>query len=262
MPTPDDLQARYLRLTFDLVAYDAFDHLHWGLWRDVPKEPRRFAEAQQAYADELVSWVPSEGARVLDVGCGLGGIAKILADRGHQVTALTPRADHHERLVAHPTERLDLRLGRFEQVDDGPFDVILFGESFNFFAADVPATLDRCASLLSPRGQVLIAELLAPETEAALARSPFTIANERDVTEDVAFTVDALQALFERYVRPYRDLQAAALRAVDRDLAERVDQALANVPNRAVASLFRGRVAEKEMLDRARYLFCSLEPRP
>lgn len=260
MSTPDELQELYLRLTFDLVAYDAFDHLHWGLWRDVPKEPRRFAEARQAYADELVRWVPSEGTRVLDVGCGLGGIAKMLADRGHHVTALNPRADHHERLVAHPTERLDVRRARFEDFDEGAFDVILFGESFNFFAEDVAGTLERAASLLAPGGQVILAELLSPATEAALEASGWSLAKRQDVTEDVAFTVDALQAAFERYVRPYRELHAAALRAVDPRLADRVNEALDEVPNRAVASLFRGRVVEREMLERARYLLWSLEP--
>ncbi len=262
MSTPDDLQELYLRVTFDLVAYEAFDHLHWGLWRDVPKEPRRFAEARQAYADELVSWISTERSRVLDVGCGLGGVAKMLADRGHRVTALTPRADHHQRLVAHPVNGLEPRLARFEELEGGTFDLILFGESFNFFAHDVPGTLARVASLLAPGGQLLVAELFAPATSVALERAGWSTVRTHDVTDEVAFTVDALQAACDRYLRPYRDLHDAALRAVDGDLAAKVTEALADVPNRAVASLLRGHVVEEDMLTHARYLFCLLEPPP
>ena len=57
-------------------------------------------------------------------------------------------------------------------------------------------------------------------------------------------------------------LQLAALRAVDGDLAAKVTEALADVPNRAVASLLRGHVVEEDMLTHARYLFCLLEPPP
>ncbi|MEQ9319056.1 MAG: hypothetical protein RIF41_07840 [Polyangiaceae bacterium] len=39
-------------------------------------------------------------------------------------------------------------------------------------------------------------------------------------------------------------------------------EALADVPNRAVASLLRGHVVEEDMLTHARYLFCLLEPPP
>ncbi|HHH27883.1 MAG TPA: class I SAM-dependent methyltransferase, partial [Polyangiaceae bacterium] len=133
MSKSETLVELFLHLTFNLVADDAFDHLHWGLWRDLPEDPRRFGEARQAYADELVSWVPREATRVLDVGCGLGGIARMLAERGHQVTAITPRADHHQRLVEHPVDGLDVRCTRFEDLhaSDGPFDLVLFGESFN-----------------------------------------------------------------------------------------------------------------------------------
>ncbi|MEZ4441634.1 MAG: class I SAM-dependent methyltransferase [Polyangiaceae bacterium] len=256
------LEELYLRLTFDLVAVEAFDHLHWGLWTEVPKKVERFAEARRAYAEEVVGWVRGEDQRVLDVGCGLGGIARLLAERGHRVTALTPEARHLAALADHGVAGLEVRGLRFEDLVAEPtFDRILFAESFNFFADRIGETLARAAASLRPGGELVIAELLSERSLAAIQDAGWSILQRRDLSDGVAFTVEALQGVFDRFVAPYRALERAALTAVDPALAARVETALTSeVPNRAAQSLFAGRVVERDMLADARYELLLLSP--
>jgi MPBQ/MSBQ methyltransferase len=85
-------------------AYDAWtedqllerlwgDHVHLGHYGDPPRR-RDFRQAKVDFVHELVRWsglaeLPP-GSRVLDVGCGIGGSARILArDYGFEVLAIS-----------------------------------------------------------------------------------------------------------------------------------------------------------------------------
>ncbi len=69
------------------------DHVHLGHY-GVPPRPRDFREAKVDFVHELVRWSGLDrlppGSTVLDVGCGIGGSARILAqDYGFDVLAIS-----------------------------------------------------------------------------------------------------------------------------------------------------------------------------
>lgn len=69
------------------------DHVHLGHY-GVPPRPRDFREAKVDFVHELVRWSGLDrlppGSKVLDVGCGIGGSARILAqDYGFDVLAIS-----------------------------------------------------------------------------------------------------------------------------------------------------------------------------
>ena len=86
------------------AAYDAWtddqllerlwgDHVHLGHYGNPPGH-RDFREAKSAFVHELVKWSGLDqlppGSRVLDVGCGIGGSARILArDYGFEVLGIS-----------------------------------------------------------------------------------------------------------------------------------------------------------------------------
>ncbi|MFF3851106.1 class I SAM-dependent methyltransferase [Streptomyces sp. NPDC002328] len=60
---------------------------------DEPDHGLRAADTRAAWASLLTAWLPSAPADVLDVGCGTGSLAELIAAAGHRVTGvdLSPR---------------------------------------------------------------------------------------------------------------------------------------------------------------------------
>lgn len=240
----DELTAIYLRTMFDMVAQKPFEHLHWGDWRDVPRDPARFAAAQEAYADRLAALVPTDAHHIVDVGCGLGGIARKLIAANKRVCAITPEASHADLL-----ERagLAVRRGRFEDLEPAERgDCVLFAESLSFFP-DIDALVERSRRWLRPNGYLLAAELMTDATHTALAASG-ELLHDEDVTDDVRFTVDVLRDRLDRYVKPYRRGLLDTLAAHDPALSEAVARALRETPNAALRQLLAGEIVEADML--------------
>lgn len=87
-----------------------------------------YAERAQEYADTTAPGIPDDpmladfiaglppGARVLDLGCGPGGFAKVMADAGLDVVAMDPVPE----MVALATaaKGVTARLGSFDDLDE------------------------------------------------------------------------------------------------------------------------------------------------
>ena len=111
-------------------------------------------EGEARLADALAG----RGARILDVGSGMGRVAAALVARGHEVVAVEPdaslvaqsRATYPDLEVQHA----DILAATLE----GVFDlVVAVGNVMVFLAEDTErAVLARLRSLLAPRGRVLV----------------------------------------------------------------------------------------------------------
>ena len=122
--------AAYDRWTQDRLLERLWgEHVHLGHYGD-PAQPRDFRQAKADFVHELVRWSGLDrlppGARLLDVGCGIGGSARILArDYGFEVLGisispaqiaraaeLTPSELSHCRFAVMDALALDLPDGR------------------------------------------------------------------------------------------------------------------------------------------------------
>ena len=92
--SPASVAAAYDRWTDDrLLERLCGEHVHLGHYGD-PPGARDFRAAKAAFVHELVRWSGLDrlppGSRVLDVGCGIGGSARILArDYGFEVLGIS-----------------------------------------------------------------------------------------------------------------------------------------------------------------------------
>jgi len=72
------------------------EFLHYGYFDDVDRQPgdislNEIVEAQKRYTELLVNLAnPDKSRPVLDVGCGVGGMIRLLHDRGFSPVALSP----------------------------------------------------------------------------------------------------------------------------------------------------------------------------
>ncbi|MGH2413016.1 MAG: hypothetical protein ACRDEA_04865, partial [Microcystaceae cyanobacterium] len=96
---------RYQNAAIDYyMGLTGSSYLHYGYWEPLPTAGEeltltRLRAAQEAYAAKLLSFIPEGTKTVLDVGCGIGGNAVYLCDRGFTVEGLAPDALQEERFI-------------------------------------------------------------------------------------------------------------------------------------------------------------------
>jgi SAM-dependent methyltransferase len=190
------------------------ENLHYGLWTGLEVTAGNLRAAQDNYSTKLFGYLPEGRLRILDIGGGAGETAKKLLALGHSVEIVVPSPF----LAARCRETAKGALVHectFEAFSGaGPFDLCLFSESFQYIP--MAESLPKCARLLAPGGQVLIADCFRTDAykgraahgpqpggghnagafREAVVAAGFKIAAEEDITDAVAPSIDLEQGLF------------------------------------------------------------------
>ena len=190
------------------------ENLHYGLWTGLEVTAGNLRAAQDNYSTKLFGYLPSGPLRILDIGGGAGETAKKLLALGHSVEIVVPSPFLAAR-CRETAKGATVHECTFEAfTGTGPFDLCLFSESFQYIPLN--ESLPKCARLLAPGGQVLIADCFRTDAfrgrsvqgpqpggghwdaafREALAPAGFTILAEEDITDAVAPSIDLEQRLF------------------------------------------------------------------
>lgn len=198
------------------------DYLHAGYFDPIPADAESisFADlkrAMQAYTDLVAARVP-DGARVLDVGCGTGGLIGQLRARGIEATGLTPSAAHARYVrERHGCEVLESKL---EDIDvdrwRGRFDVLTSMESFHNVPPDRGVPIMR--ALLAPGGRWINIDYyrlrsdtrnrsgrLLEDYRRAVDAAGFEVVEEIDVSANTAPSMAFAHLVASRIVVPMID---------------------------------------------------------
>lgn len=200
------------------------DHLHYGLWNGEPLSLAGLKTAQDRFARHLCDWVPPGTRSILDVGCGTGSTAVLLAERGLEVEGLSPDPSH-EKLFAR-------RLGtpfylvRFQEFRPRrAYDLVLMSESAQYIWLDrfFPGVLQA-----APGGRLLVADYFTVrDSGGPLARSGhpldrfldeadrsgLVLERREDVTDRVVPTLHLARSWLESYVEPCLRIAGEAVSA-------------------------------------------------
>jgi len=142
------------------------EHVHLGHYGDPPGR-RDFRAAKEAFVHELVRWSGLDalprGSRVLDVGCGIGGSARILArSYGFEVLGISISPAQIER--ARALTPADLTHCRFAVMDalaldlpDSSFDAVWSVEAGPHMP-DKQRYADELLRVLRPGGLLAVAD--------------------------------------------------------------------------------------------------------
>lgn len=207
----------------ELALYGAVfgnNFLHYGYFPNPPADPEdiSLADAKQAmddYASLLVERVQA-GDRVLDIGCGMGGLLARLDAAGARPTGLTPNRSHAAHIRAH-WPHIPLLEGTLEAFDPQQrserFDAVINAESFQYIALD--AGIERVKGFLAPGGRWIVIDYfrlradsknrsghLLSDFDAAIARHGLRVIERVDVTENVVPSLAYARVLAERFAVP------------------------------------------------------------
>ncbi|MCL1601240.1 MAG: cyclopropane-fatty-acyl-phospholipid synthase family protein [Actinomycetia bacterium] len=206
------------------------------------EKPSDTLEQAQANKYELISQKLGlePGMRLLDIGCGWGGMVLHAAEHhGVEAVGVTisqNQVDLARKRVAEAglTDRIDIRLQDYRDVKDGPFDAISSIGMFEHVGMDrLGAYFNQVADLLVDGGRVMNHAISRTGTaqRQRLARKGFI---DRYVFPDgelheVGTVVSALQdhGLEVRHVENLREHYALTLRQWVHNLEENWDEAVA-----------------------------------
>jgi SAM-dependent methyltransferase len=120
-------------------------------------EPEKW---QKRIEEFVLGHIGDPPARVLEVGCGEGELARAMARAGHSVTAIDPRA---------PEGPLFQRVRIEEFSDPGPFDCVVASLSLHH-VEDLGRALDKIANLLRAGGALVVVEVAWDRFDEATAQ--------------------------------------------------------------------------------------------
>jgi len=242
LPFPLNVYAQ----TLALVTGEPADMLHFGV-HDARVDLRMpYSAAQRRAQEQLLALGLPAPARVLEVGCGSGALARELASLGYEVTALTVIEEEWQSASALPQQHVRYLLQRLEDfVPQARFDILLLQQSAQYY--DPLLLLSRANALLTDGGQLLIADefllddsVASPEPRPLLSnflrlaeRCGFRAERQRELGRQVAPGL----AQFAQWLQAHRQAlseQLALAPAVIDTLHERL---LAVAENYAAARL-------------------------
>ena len=193
--------------------------LHYGLWQDdLEVCIRNLPEAQKRYSEFLISHIPENVKRILDVGCGAGGVATELLARDYHVEGVSPSPLLSEAAQQQAGDAFKIHKGRFEDVvfEAGEkFDLVLFSESFQYITLDT--VLEKAQQYLNPGGYVLICDFFKTNASGrsviggghpidkfmvALEASGLEVLEDKDITRETAPNLDIVDQMGRELLLP------------------------------------------------------------
>ncbi len=224
--------ARYDKSSYDLELYLYSqilknDMLHYGYFEDPSIQPEDISfkdleSAQIRYAEKIAAEVSKEG-KVLDAGCGTGGLSGILLRNGVNAEALTPDRNQvsyinrkYPELTCHHT--------KFENFDqEGTYQTIIHSESLQYIRLE--EAFQQVNRLMPDSGKWIVVDYFRTRKDARhpsghllddflqlAEKNNWKISKQEDITDNALPTLRFINMFAERFLIPLRHFAYEKLR--------------------------------------------------
>ena len=194
------------------------DMLHYGYFEDINIDSEAISikdleNAQMRYVELIIEQIKDTQNNILDVGCGMGGLSKILYDKGFKVQSLTP--DNNQKShIENKYKELTVHHMKFEDFKtDKKFGTIINSESLQYIELDT--AFNSISNILSENGRWIITDYFRINDNGvnksghmhkdffdSIERNGWKIVHKNDMTLNSLPTLKFAITFIDRFVKP------------------------------------------------------------
>jgi cyclopropane fatty-acyl-phospholipid synthase-like methyltransferase len=194
------------------------DMLHYGYFEDPDIEPdsisiRALEEAQIKYSQNIIDKITDLNNPILDIGCGMGGLSNLIAQKGLQVEALSPDENQIKHIKSkYPNIKCYKK--RFQNFDtDNVYGTLINSESFQYIPLN--KAFEKADKLVKPGGTWIIVDYfrindsginksshLLEDVIQKTKEHGWEITCQQDITPNILPTIKMVYMYAERFMLP------------------------------------------------------------
>jgi len=268
---------------FDKSAYDlelylyskilTNNMLHYGYFDDISVKPENISlkmleDAQIRYGENIIEQIKDISNPVLDVGCGLGGLAELMHNKNLNVEVLTPNKDQIA-FINKNYPYLKSHNNKFEHFESArKYGTIVNSESLQYIP--LPEAFKQAEKILLPRGKWIISDYfrlndegisksshLLEDFRQKLKEFNWRVAYERDITMNILPTLVFVNMYAERFLMPLKHFGYEKLRFKKPWLYYMTNRLRESVDNKIIKEA--AAIDPSRFINEKRYMFFVLE---
>jgi cyclopropane fatty-acyl-phospholipid synthase-like methyltransferase len=196
------------------------DFLHYGYFDDLKIQPQDISLnaiylAQLRYAELILEKIEDRDSPVLDVGCGMGGLVKLMLDKGFNPVALSPDKTQVSYVKTRYAQ-VPVVESKFEDIHleahMNRYGTIITSESLQYLNLD--ASLPLLEKLLRPAGRWIVCDYFRvgparersghqwDDFEKRVLSSGWRFVHQQDITSNVLPTISYAYMWGKNFARP------------------------------------------------------------
>jgi len=194
------------------------DMLHYGYFEDINIDSdsisiKDLENAQMTYVELIIEQILDKEKEVLDVGCGMGGLSKILYDKGIKVQSLTPD-DNQKKHINQKYAALTVHHMKFEDFKtDEKFGTVINSESLQYI--DLDTAFNSVSNILSDNGRWIVTDYFRINDNGinksghmhtdfldSVERNGWKIVHKNDMTLNSLPTLKFAITFIDRFIKP------------------------------------------------------------